>query len=168
MTLEAMLTLILSPAITFVIHALICRLPLSRGISRISIAAMCSVVTAIVVASVVTFAGLDDSVSTLEGFCFSLLVTLALAHVYFHFFNMSETARRIKILLQIRSGQDPLAQNEQSYTAKDLVSVRLERLRELGQVTITDGRYQPKKTILYAVAVMMKGYEKLIFPLRGN
>jgi hypothetical protein len=64
---------------------------------------------------------------------YSLIVYNAAMYAYFHLFNMSETARRIRILLNILEhgalrNEDILA----GYTPRNMVTVRLERLVLMG------------------------------------
>lgn len=73
---------------------------------------------------------------------YAFIVYTALAYSYFHLFNMSETARRIKILALLNrygaSGPDRLGSG---YGAGEMLEARLERLRSTGQIREADGRY---------------------------
>ena len=69
--------------------------------------------------------------------CFS-----ALGYGFFHFLNMGETARRIRLLLELEAG-GPLTEGEllARYSAGDIVKVRLGRLLRNGQIKERQGRY---------------------------
>jgi len=59
---------------------------------------------------------------------FAFLVFNGVAYAYFHFFNMSETARRIRMLLQIRhAGAAGLRVQdlERAYSPRDMIEARL-------------------------------------------
>ena len=69
-----------------------------------------------------------------------LLVSLNFAHVYFHIFNMSETARRIKILTSAYSSQKEGSPwlTPQEYTPRAMIEERITRLKTLGAIQKTD------------------------------
>lgn len=86
------------------------------------------------------------------------------AHVSFHVFNMSETARRIRILLSIRDGQ--ALRSESGYSPSEMVRVRLKRLVELRQVETTGGIWKARTGILLAAALFLERMEWILFPER--
>jgi len=60
---------------------------------------------------------------------YAFFVYNSLGYAYFHFFNMSETARRIKILLEIRKNKILEIENlTQDYKSDFMVKTRLQRL----------------------------------------
>ena len=64
------------------------------------------------------------------------------AYVYFHFFNMSETARRIRILVHgAAGGLVPAKEIGSAYTPEGMVAIRLERLVALRELRVEGGRY---------------------------
>ncbi len=80
---------------------------------------------------------------------------------YFHFINLGETARRIRIIREIDAAGRPLAREEilERYSAQAIVNVRINRLLSAGQITLRDGRYYlASPTVLYMsrVIVLMK------------
>ncbi len=91
------------------------------------------------------------------------LIALTAVHVYFHFFNMSETARRIKLLLQIEAGEDP----RRAYSSELVVEKRLRRLLDLDIIVVSDGKYFLRKKGLARVAYLMQHYERWLFPERA-
>jgi len=88
---------------------------------------------------------------------FGILVSAATAHVYFHFFNMSETARRIRLLvcryrgLEAGSGQ---------------TVIRLDRLEKLGEIERMGDEYVSRGGVLTFAAKIMVAYEACLFPER--
>lgn len=98
--------------------------------------------------------GLSGSAPDLVfGMIYAFIVYGALAYAYFHLFNMSETARRIKILSILhREGAMDKGRFAVGYGAQDMLSARLERLRSAGQIRETGGRYVLEGKALYLAA----------------
>jgi len=81
---------------------------------------------------------------------YCVIVYSALSYIYFHFYNMSETARRIRILCEIeQSGSVSPEELTSLYRTTDVVSVRLRRLVSLNQLHEEDGVYSIKGRTLY-------------------
>lgn len=92
-------------------------------------------------------------------------VYLLMAYVYFHVFNMSETARRIRILAQgHRSGKVVKDEMVQNYTPGQMIDLRVERLKALGEISLRDGRYLPGRMRLLPAARMVFFLRRFIFP----
>lgn len=83
-------------------------------------------------------------------FLFSLIVNIisyaSLGYCYFHFVNLGETARRIRILRELYESVDGLTKEEilQRYDAKYILDRRLDRLIANSQVILIDGKYYIK------------------------
>lgn len=89
---------------------------------------------------------------------YTLIVYNALGYSYFHVFNMSETARRIRILYDLSSGRtmDIDSVVGSYYDTGDILNVRLERLVKMGQLRVEGGRYRlAGRMLLYATKVMV-------------
>ena len=85
---------------------------------------------------------------------FGTLVFNLVSYVYFHIFNMSETARRIKILLHLyKNGSSHIDELKYDYNPKDMVNSRLERLIEMDEITLDEsGIYHLNSRIFLPVA----------------
>ncbi|HOX22998.1 MAG TPA: hypothetical protein PLL10_05995 [Elusimicrobiales bacterium] len=71
-----------------------------------------------------------------------LLAYGALGYGFFHFINMGETARRIRLILEIKeSGGLSEAELLGRYPAAEILRARLVRLERNGQLKLRDGRY---------------------------
>ena len=97
---------------------------------------------------------------------YCLIVYNALAYVYFHLFNMSETARRIRILCEIDSvgsltGEEIAAK----YSTYDMLSVRIERLIAMRQLTRRGNRYLLKNPLFYYAALLITTWRHLLQPV---
>ena len=86
------------------------------------------------------------------------------SYVYFHLFNMSETARRIRILVQGReSGTLPDREMSAQYTPEAMIALRLNRLVSLRELRIRDGRYLLEKRGLLGLLLPAR----MVFALRS-
>jgi hypothetical protein len=67
---------------------------------------------------------------------------LAFGYSYFHFFNMSETGRRMRLMIELYLATGGLTSSEllQRYSPDDVVSLRIARLSTAGQIIERDGR----------------------------
>lgn len=71
---------------------------------------------------------------------YALIVYLLLAYSYFHLFNMSETARRIRILREIYQRDRVRAEDiAERYSASSMLTNRITRLLETGQIREVEG-----------------------------
>jgi len=91
-----------------------------------------------------------------------LLYTL-FCYVYFHWNNMGETARRIRMLRELAAAPDGLSFQEmvRRYSAREILERRLERLSAAGQISITDGRLVLTSTAVL-ISARLVGLAKLI------
>ena len=73
----------------------------------------------------------------------NLIIYSALGYCYFHFVNLGETARRVRILREIYDAQDGLTMERllSRYNAEEIVRLRLDRLLGKGQVLLREERY---------------------------
>lgn len=92
------------------------------------------------------------------GVAYMLLVYSGFSCSYFHIFNMSETARRIKILSDLFTvGSLGLETTLAPLTAKEQLLLRLERLLALGQIKKEGDRYLLKgRTFWFAAVILMR------------
>lgn len=94
-------------------------------------------------------------------YCF--IIYSALAYTYFHFFNMSETARRIRILYEVyRAGTLPCEKIKAMYKSSDIVHLRLKRLISMKRLRYSDGYYSMDDKILYSAALFITSWRKII------
>jgi hypothetical protein len=93
---------------------------------------------------------------------YSATVLLSFGYAYFHFFNTSETARRIRILHEIQDhGTLTEPDIRKLYDGGDIINVRLHRLLELKQLSCKGGRYYLKGRQLYCSAVAIAFWREL-------
>lgn len=108
-----------------------------------------------------------DAAQTMYMLVFAFLVFNGIAYAYFHIFNMSETARRIRMLLQIRRAGPAglrIQELERQYSQKGMIEARLDRLVRMNQLSLTpDGCYRVAgNTLLWAGRIMGR-WRRLVF-----
>jgi len=85
---------------------------------------------------------------------FSVVVYNGIGYAYFHVFNMSETARRVRILLFMLAHPGmPVSSIQGEYSPRTMMTTRLERLEKMGQIARgTDGRLRVSNRLLLTAA----------------
>ncbi len=101
---------------------------------------------------------------------YGVVVYTLVGYIYFHLFNMTETARRIRIMTELhRRGAMKAAEIVRAYDDGDITDVRIERLLSMGQIEESGGRYKLKGRFLYIVALALHYWGSAIgYPLRGR
>jgi hypothetical protein len=100
---------------------------------------------------------------TLANLFYFLIVYNALGYSYFHLFNMSETARRIRILCEIDEfGTLDSTELAGRYGGREMIAARLERLVALGQLVRQGDRYLSKNSWLYYSALVVVEWKRLL------
>ena len=94
---------------------------------------------------------------------FAVVVSGCIAYCYFHLFNMSETARRIRILTTHYLG-DPV--DGLSYPLEAMIDARIDRLIMLAALRETDGCFRPTPGPLLAATVVLDWWRGVLFPGR--
>lgn len=107
----------------------------------------------------------EGSGTYIPDFAYLLLLYGAAAYVYFHFFNMSETSRRIRILVS-GSGINETEGlgTSQSYYIDRMLENRLDRLVSLGELTSSGGKYRIGRGLLLLPAKVVALFRHLLFP----
>ncbi len=109
---------------------------------------------------IVRFQIYDPSEILWSGIYLFLIYSL-FGYVYFHLFNMSETARRVRILAEInKTGIFKKEDLIERYLPSDMISNRLERLVALGELKLLGDRYLIGRGIFILPA-------KIVFSLRN-
>ena len=84
------------------------------------------------------------SIALLMGqLCVYIITYGALSYCYFHFVNLGETARRVRILRELHDSKDGLSMEEilNRYNANDIIEKRISRLLSNGQIVLKEGKY---------------------------
>ncbi len=106
---------------------------------------------------------LTTGTDILCGTIYCVVVYACLSYAYLHVFNMSETARRIRILYELRTrGRMTRNQIVESYHPEVMLAVRLERLLDTQQIIFKNNHYALKKYFLYHVSIILAAWGSLI------
>ena len=94
----------------------------------------------------------------------NLMTYSALGYCYFHFLNLGETARRIRIVRELYDSEGGLSISGilERYSARDIVQKRIERLLNNRQIIEKNGRYYIGNPVMLMMANIMVAM-KLIF-----
>lgn len=78
----------------------------------------------------------------------------ALAYCYFHFVNLGETARRIRIVRELYKSKNGLSMKEllAIYNARKMVEMRISRLLNSGQIICKNNKYYVGKPVILFIA----------------
>ena len=98
-----------------------------------------------------------STVETVWMIAFTFVVFNGFGYTYFHVFNLSETARRLRMMIAIQEGCPNLQAMQEGYSSKDMVQVRLARLQSMGQIEKgPDGRYRLREGFFLYVARLIR------------
>ncbi len=95
----------------------------------------------------------------------------ALAYCYFHFINLGETARRVRILRELYAHEEGLSETEilGIYNAKEIIDRRIKRLLDNGQLIYKDGKYRAGKNAMVIIAGLILIMRSILFKnISGN
>lgn len=82
----------------------------------------------------------------------------ALGYGYFHFINLGETARRIRILRELYDSKEGFSMEEiiNRYNAEEIVDRRIDRLVNNGQIIFRNGKfYIGRPSMLYIARIIV-------------
>jgi hypothetical protein len=147
------LRILLSPLAIAALHALLSRV--LRRLPRQLVAGLAGVIIAIAFPL-----GCHSTGEAL----YTLACVLLFTHLYFHVFNMSETARRIRILVEWKM----CGRATDGYDTQAMVRVRIQRLVDLGQISLRGDRYLVRPSLLARVARFLVWHERMMFPHRES
>jgi hypothetical protein len=86
---------------------------------------------------------------------YCMVIYVLSGYSYFHFFNMSETSRRIKLMTTMSAAG--------SYTTGEMVTHRLSRLRSLGELRFDGATYTRGRGMLLLPAHAVFFLHRLLF-----
>jgi hypothetical protein len=104
--------------------------------------------------------------ATFDGTASALVLYGAAGYCYFHFVNMGETARRIRLLRELQAAPGGrLSRNEMlaRYSNEAVVVKRIERLIRADQLRFSDGRYRIGAPAMHAISRLLLWCRILVF-----
>ncbi len=93
-----------------------------------------------------------------------------MGYCYFHFINIGETGRRIRILSELYHSEKGLTYNEivQRYNSKEIIEKRMNRLINNSQVINRDGIYYIGKPIMLLMTNVMNVAKLIVLSKKKN
>jgi hypothetical protein len=100
----------------------------------------------------------------------STISYVALGYGYFHFINLGETARRVRILTELWESEGGLSMNEllERYNASDIINMRLQRMINNKQIVLRHGRYYIGRPVMLYMAKAMVMMKLILLKRRGE
>jgi hypothetical protein len=85
------------------------------------------------------------------------IIYVSLSYCYFHFINLGETARRIRIIREIYDSQSGLSMDDilERYNSKEIVEKRITRLLASGQIISKNRKYYISNPIMLLISKIM-------------
>ncbi len=93
-----------------------------------------------------------------------------LGYCYFHFVNLGETARRIRILRELYEHKEGLTKTEilERYNAREILENRMSRLVNKRQIFLRNGRYYIGNRTMLLIANMIYVLKRIILGNRAQ
>lgn len=158
---KVILLLICSQIFLFLLHIAVLRILIKKkaSFSPLSVVVKCALfgnIPLLLIAWFLLAKGKIDAYGIINGIIYVLITYNILAYSYSHIFNMSETARRIRILYELGIGGS-FRYNEliDKYGAKDMFDVRLERLKGMNQIAEHNGHFVLDSLWLYRIGMVV-------------
>lgn len=161
----SVLLLFLSPVLIVAVHMAAARLLKGRPNQIVAvIAILASLVPALAIVWFTGFSRMAGSPAEIAAaWIHFTLAYVCIGYSYFHVFNMSETARRIRILHEFyKAGTLTREQILPLYDAKSVIGVRIGRLSDTGQLAEANGRYRLNGKLLYHAALLIQLWRALL------
>ena len=155
--------LLFSPVTTFICHIFLQRC-VRLKLPPLAVALLGLLAGFVLTLSIVWFAFVRElEMGKAPALIYACLVYGGLSFCYFQLFGMTETARRIHILKDLAlNGPASYEDFKHRYGPSDMLSVRLERLLEWGQLIREGERYRLKSRTLYRIALLIRAWAVLL------
>lgn len=94
----------------------------------------------------------------------NFLLYFMLAYCYFHFFNLGETGRRMRLIFELFSASEGLTRIElaERYGSKEIMDRRIQRLLDDGQIVEQDGRFFASGPAMSAIASVIVALKTIV------
>ena len=169
--LKYLILLACTPLLIFILHIAATRVFMRYKFDMPNqvIVIICSFVGHMPMAAAIWVVYLSYSTTRVELVCaavYGLIVYNAMAYNYFHLFNMSETARRNRIIYEIYISRQLKASDMASiYNANDMLNNRLERLLSMKQIKLSGNRYLLDHRLIYYASRVVAWWGRILgFP----
>jgi hypothetical protein len=156
-------------SVNVIVQSIVVRARISSLLFSIFVGFLLGVVTLVCASCVVLLVWFESPIEWVY-VCSGMLSYLLLSYCYFHFVNLGETARRIRLLREIASSKHGLTIEQIliRYNAKEIYKKRLDRLTKSGQLKLQDQKaFLAGKQLLFSkkLLTMVKSalYGKSLF-----
>jgi hypothetical protein len=132
-----------------------CRHSRNRGLLRsVFEGFICGYAAVVAIEGVFCYSARPDLAECVGQITLSTITYAALGYGYFHFINLGETARRVRILRELWESQDGLSVDEllMRYNASGIFGIRLQRMIKNKQIQLRNGRYYIGKPVMLYMA----------------
>lgn len=149
-------------ATTATVHVLLCRhFPSLRPYRALAAATF----VGLVVLCILLFARIPNNLDEVGRVLATAVIFLCFCYVFFHFNNMGETARRIRLLRELTAAGRPLTFQElvAVYKPTEITERRLQRLMGAGQVRPVGRRYVLGDQSVFVMARLVNAAHWLVF-----
>lgn len=167
---KMLIILFTSPFITFAIHIALIRIfrnspPLGMALNS----AILGYFPTVFLLWSFVFYNISSKFELVAAIFYCFIVYSSFAYIYFNFFVLSETARRIRILHEIYKAGS-LSQKDiiDLYKLSDIINIRLKRLVEMKQLSCENGYYSIDGKILYWPAFFISLWRNILGFERGQ
>jgi hypothetical protein len=94
----------------------------------------------------------------------NILLYGALGYGYFHFINLGETGRRVRLMWELSEASEGYTEEEllKRYGGSEIAKIRLGRLLRSGQITFENGCYRVSKPTVLTMARLMVALKVLL------
>jgi len=96
------------------------------------------------------------------GILYVMLTYNAFGFCYFHVLNASETSLHVHIMMELLKGNMPSDSLSKKYSAKDMITTRIERMIALGQLTEHDGHFVLHRGTLIIVGRVINFWRRIL------
>ncbi len=113
----------------------------------------------------------EDTIGLISITIANIIIYTALSYCYFHFINLGETSRRIRIILEIYNSKDHALTMEEileRYNAEEVVRKRLDRLLSNRQIVERDGRLYIHSRLMLLISRIMVAMKVLLLGRRSE
>lgn len=148
-----------------VAQVLVFRLAPRWGLLKSIVAGFCLGLVAVIALEVWIDSPLADAGPAAWGMlAANAVLYVALGYGYFHFVNLGETARRVRILRELYAAPDGLSEPDllRQYNADHVVHLRLQRLLRNRQLLLSHGRYTLGRPTLLLFARLLLALKWLL------
>ena len=145
-------------------QVLVFRLGGCRGLLKSIVAGFFLGLVCVVAAEAFTWragVGASDRLGILAA---NVLTYAALGYVYFHFVNLGQTARRVRILRELFEADCDLSEADilERYSAREIVRLRVGRLLASGQIVSAAGRYAIGRPTMLVFSRLIVALKRLV------